>query len=53
MLNIEMKSSCEKSCILTQYVPSVVQYDIAWSAKQNVIPKGYALRWNDPGGQAK
>ena len=31
---------------------SVVQYDIAWSAK-NVIPKGYALRSNDRGGQAK
>ena len=29
MLNIETKSPCEKSCILTPYMPSVVQYVIA------------------------
>ena len=29
MLNIEMKSPCEKSCTLTPYMPSVVQYVIA------------------------
>ena len=29
MLNIEIKSPCEKYVILTQYMPSVVQYDIA------------------------